>query len=82
MTAFKNRSQLALPDVDPSIALAQAARQGLDLEFLAQRHAADPLTKQGKSKYTIFLAKLRRRFAAKSTCRSSVGVTAPARSDA
>jgi len=84
MTAFKNRSQLALPDVDPSIALAQAARQGLDLEFLAQRHAADPLTEQGKSKYTIFLAQLLRRFAAllKSTSRSSVGVTAPARSDA
>ena len=84
MTAFKNKSQLALPDVDPSIALAQAARQDLDREFLAQGHAADPLIERGKSKHTIFLAELPRRFVAllKSTSRSSIGVSAPARSDA
>jgi len=84
MNVFKNRSQVALPDIDPSIALAQAARQDLDREFLAQRHAVNPPIERGKSKYTVFLAQLLRRFAAllKSTFRPSAGVTASARSDA
>jgi hypothetical protein len=30
--------RLALPDIDPSVALAQAARQDLEREFLAHRH--------------------------------------------
>ena len=60
---FKNRCQVALPDVDPSIALVQAARQDFAREFLAHRHKVDQLIEHGKSERAGFIEALRRRFA-------------------
>jgi len=63
MTAFKNGSQLALPDVDPSIALAQAARQDFTQKFLADRHPVDQLTAPDKKECAGFAAALQGWFA-------------------
>jgi len=43
MTVFKNRCQVALPDLDPSIALAQAARQDFERQFIAHHPAVGQL---------------------------------------
>ena len=48
MTASKDRFHLALPDIDPSVALAQAARQDFTHKFRADRHAVDQLTAPDK----------------------------------
>lgn len=84
MTAYKDRCHLALPDIDPSIALAQAARQDFAHKFLADRHAVDQLIPSGKRYRAGFTAALQGCFAAllKSTFRTSSGVTASVRSDA
>jgi hypothetical protein len=81
MTASKDGCYLALPDLDPSIALAQAARQDFEREFLAHRHTFDQLIEVGKNEHAI--AALLRRFAVlvKSIFRISTDLTASARSD-
>jgi len=83
MTALEDRCHLALPDVDPSIALAQAARQDFAREFSTHRHAVDQLIEPGKSERPRLIAALRRCFAAllKSTFRTSAGPKAFVRSD-
>ena len=61
MTAFINRCQVALPDLDPSIALAQAARYDLEREFIAHRLALGQLIEHGKKERAGFIEALRRR---------------------
>jgi len=63
MTPFKAKYQVPLPDLDPSIALAQAACQDLAREFIAYRPAVDQLIEHGKKKRARFIEALRRRFA-------------------
>jgi len=63
MTPSKARCQVSLPDLDPSIALAQAACQDLEREFIAYRPAVDQLIEHGKKNRARFIEVLRRRFA-------------------
>jgi len=74
--------RLALPDIDPSIALTQAARQDFEREF-AHRPAVDQPTQRGKHEHAGYIATIRGRFAAlfKLTTRTSTVPTAPARRD-
>jgi hypothetical protein len=59
---------LALPDIDPSIALAQAARHDVERKLLTHRQAVDQAVDQliepSKNERVAFIAALRRRFAA------------------
>ena len=57
MTALKDQCHLALPDVDPSIALALAARRDFE------RPTAHQLIKQAKRDRAQYTAALLRRFA-------------------
>ena len=63
MTPSKARCQVSLPDLDPSIALAQAACQDLEREFIAHRPALDQLIEHGKKERARFTEALRRHFA-------------------
>ena len=54
--------RLALPDIDPSIALTQAARQDFERKF-AQRPAVDQAIQRGKNERAGFIEALRRLFA-------------------
>jgi len=78
MTASKDQCHFALPDLDPSIALAQAARQ----EF--ERPTVHQLIEQAKRERAQYTAALLRRFVARlrSTSHISTSVTASVRSDA
>jgi hypothetical protein len=69
MTSSKDRCHLASPDIDPSIALAQAARQDFE------RPALHQLIEQAKRERAEYTAALLRRFAAllKSAFRASAG---------
>jgi hypothetical protein len=84
MTASKDSCHLALPDLDPSIALAQAARQDFEREFFAHRPTVDQLIERGKNERAAFIAALLRSSSdlLKSTFRASAGVTAFVRSKA
>jgi hypothetical protein len=53
--------RLALPDVDPSIALTQAARQDFEREF-AQRPPVGQLIEHSKNERAGFIETLRRHF--------------------
>jgi hypothetical protein len=77
MTASKDQCHLALPDLDPSIALAQAARQDFE------RPALHQLIEQAKRERAQYTAALLRRFVARlrSTFQISTSVTASVRSD-
>ena len=78
MTASKDQCHLALPDLDPSIALALAARQDFE------RPRVHQLMEQAKRDRALYTAALLRRFVARlrSTSQISTGVTASVRSDA
>ena len=62
MTASKSRRQVALPDPDPSIALAQTVREEFERKVLACRPTVQP-TERAKAKRAEFIAALLRRFA-------------------
>ena len=89
MTASKDQCHLALPDFDPSIALAQAARQDF------KRPTAHQLIEQAKTDRAQYTAALLRHFAqytaallrryvarVRSTSQISTSVMASVRSDA
>ena len=89
MTASKDECHLALPDFDPSIALAQAERQDFE------RPTAHQLIEQAKRDRAQYFAALLRRFAqytaalllrfvarVRSKSQISTSVTASVRSDA
>jgi hypothetical protein len=63
MRASKDRPQVALPDPDPSIALAQTAREEFERELLARQPTVDELIERAKKGRTEFIAALLRRFA-------------------
>jgi len=65
MTALKDRCHLALPDLDPSIALAQAARQDSERPALRAQYTAHQLIEQAKRERAQFIAALLRRFVAR-----------------
>jgi len=89
MTASKDQCHFALPDLDPSIALAQAARQEFERPTV---HQLIEQAKRERAQYTVALlrrfaqytAALLRRFVARlrSTSHISTSVTASVRSDA
>jgi len=62
MTASKEGRQVALPDPDPSIALAQTVREEFEREFLARHPAGDRLIGRAKKKHAELIAALPRRF--------------------
>jgi hypothetical protein len=72
-----------LPDLDPSIALAQAARQDFAREVLPYRLTAEQLIKRARMERAAYIAALLQRFAAllKSIFRASAGLTGAVRSD-
>jgi len=74
--------RLALPDVDPSIALTQAVRQDFEREF-AHRPAVDQPIQRRKNERAGYIAAVRGWCAAllKLTTRTSTGPTASVRSD-
>jgi len=78
MTASQDQCHLPLPDLDSSIALAQAARQDF------KRPTAHQLIEQAKRDRAQYTAALLRRFVARvrSTSVISTRVTASVRSDA
>jgi hypothetical protein len=89
MTALKDQCHLALPDLDPSIALAQAAHEDFE------RPTVHQLMEQAKRERALYTAALLRRFAQytaalprrfaarlRSTFQISTSVTASVRSDA
>jgi hypothetical protein len=78
-----SKGSVTLPDFEVSIALAQAARQELEREFLADRHAVDQMVGPGKRGRAGFPAVLQECLAAvlKSTFQTAAGVTASFRSD-
>jgi hypothetical protein len=84
MTASKDGRQVVLPDPDPSIALAQTAREEFERESLARHLTVDQLIERGKKKRVEFIAALLRRFAVrlKSLFRASAHATTSAPSDA
>src|SRR5262249_42579135 len=65
MTASNYRRQVALPDPDPSIALAQTAREEFERELLARQPTVDQLIERAKKDRAEFIAGLLRRFAAR-----------------
>jgi len=85
MSTSKDRSRLVLPDVDPSVALAEAARRDMERESLARRPSVQQLMEQAKRERAEFMAAGGRRFAArlKSLLRpapkSAVDTTGPVR---
>jgi hypothetical protein len=83
MTRSKGRPHLALPDIDPSIALAQARRHEVEQQLLAHGHTIDPLIEPTRNRSVVFIAALRQCFAAllKSTFRTSAGQAASVRPD-
>jgi hypothetical protein len=83
MTTSKGRPRLALPDIDPSIALAQARRHEVEQQLLAHGHTIDQPIEPTRNWSVVVIAALRQCFAAlfKSTFRSSAGVTASVRPD-
>ena len=78
MTASKDRRHIALPDLDPSIALAQAARQNFE------RLALHQLVERAKRERAQYVAALLLRLVARlrSAFQISTSVTASVRSDA
>ena len=78
MTSSKERCHLASPDFDPSIALAQAARQNFE------RLALHQLVERAKRERAQYMAALLLRLVARlrSTFQISTSVTASVRSDA
>ena len=89
MTASKDQCHLALPELDPSIALAQAARQDFERPTV---HQLIEQAKRARAQYTAallrrfaqYIAALSRRFVARlrSTFQISTSVTSAVRSDA
>jgi hypothetical protein len=78
-----SKGNVTLPEFEVSVALAQATRQELEREFLADRHAVDQMIGPGKRGRAGFTAALEECFAAilKSTFRTATGVTDCFRSD-
>jgi len=78
MTASNDQCHLALPDLDPSIALAQAGRQDFE------RPALHQLIEQAKRDRAQYTAALLRRLVARlrSTFQISTSVPTSVRSDA
>lgn len=62
MTACNDRRQVALPDPDPSIALALKAREDFERELLARRPTVEQLIKRASEQRAEFTAALLRRF--------------------
>jgi len=58
-------TQVALPDHDHSIALAQTAREDLERELLVLHPMGNQLIERAKKKRAEFIAALLRRFAAR-----------------
>jgi len=56
-------TQVALPDPDPSIALALKAREEFEHEFLARRLAVEQVIERANLQRAEFMAALVRRFA-------------------
>jgi hypothetical protein len=67
-------TQVALPDPDPSIALALKAREEFEHEFLARRPTVEQLIERANLQRAEFMAALVRRFAAR--LKSLFGVSA------
>jgi hypothetical protein len=65
MTQSKDRHSVALPDPDPSIALALKAREEFEREFLARRPMVEQLIERAKQQRAGFTAAPVRRFAAR-----------------
>jgi hypothetical protein len=59
-----SKGNVSLPDFEVSIALAQAARQELEREFLADRHAVDQMIGPGTRGRAGFIAALQECLAA------------------
>jgi len=60
MSAFKRRHEFALPDIDPAIALIQAARLDIERHFLLRGSVIDKLL--GRAERTAAIAALFGRF--------------------
>ena len=94
MTASNDQCHLALPDLDPSIALAQAGRQDFERPALHQlieqakrdrlQYTAHQLIEQAKTDRAQYTAALLRRLVARlrSTFQISTSVPTSVRSDA
>jgi hypothetical protein len=65
MTASKDRHRLALPNPDPSMALAQTAWEEFEREFLSRHLMAGQLIERAKKDRSKFIAALLRRFASR-----------------
>ena len=65
MTELKDRRRVALPDPDPSIALALKAREEFEREFLARRPTVEQLIERANQQRAEFIAALVPRFAAR-----------------
>jgi len=63
MTQSKDGRQVALPDPDPSIALALKAREEFEREFLARRPTVEQLIARANRQRAEFIAAPMRRFA-------------------
>jgi len=63
MTSSRDRRHLALTDVDPAIALAQAARQDFERELIAHPHTLDQLIEPSTNERVVFILAPWRRFA-------------------
>jgi len=84
MTASKGGRRVFLPDPDPSIALAQTAREEFEREFLARQPTVDQLIERAKKNRAESIAALLRRFAVwlRSLFRASAHPTTSVRFDA
>jgi len=70
MRASKDGRQVAPPDPDPSIGLAQTARTEVEREFLARHLTVEQLIERAKKKRVELIAALRRRSAVRLKCDS------------
>ena len=84
MSQSKDRRHGALPDPDPSIALALKAREEFEREFLARRPTVEQLIERANQQRAEFIAALVPRFAArlKSLFRASAQPTTSVTYDA
>jgi hypothetical protein len=63
MTASKEGRQVALPDPDPSITLAQTVREEFEREFRVRNPTVDQVIERAKKKRAEIIAALLRRYA-------------------